>query len=114
MNTHGHFQKEQVVSGEAPKKPSPASIVGMAILVGAIFLSITDSLVGGLSGGDGFIIGFGAAYLFLYVFAWLRFQSEYNNHTFQDNTQEFICPNCQISLTVTPSKSKRENKNLTE
>jgi hypothetical protein len=57
-------------SVETKSEAVPASMVAVAVMVGALGLSVTDTLPGGLSGGGGFLLGLVGA---LVVFSGLSF-----------------------------------------
>jgi hypothetical protein len=82
-------------------KSKQPSITAVAVAIGTIVLLITYSLPGGLSGGEGFILGTGVSITILLLLAALSSQKTIHvNKNNEDRELDITCPRCRQKITI--------------
>jgi hypothetical protein len=109
-----HRQEPPPDKGEAR-----SNIFSMSILVGAVGLALADSLRGGLSGLQGFLLAFAIAFLALCALVLLSARS--SSHSSPDNRGHAYeigeCPNChqviraKVDVSINDARSIQGNSN---
>jgi hypothetical protein len=108
--------RDRISSSDAARKDADStpswSVLSLSMIVGAITVSVTDALPGGLGGGKGFLIGLAGAFIFfstaLFFFetkkAGRATSYQLKNHSLT------LCPNCNTTLLISVSPALARNK----